>query len=157
MVLRSQRMPPSESGAGGRAWQLKRGKHEESRPDGAEPGGAHLENLIACGLFAWRETRHRRPNILVWRTSKGTEVDFVVETPRQLIPVEVRSSRSVRTLPGDVHRGIPGSGPCGGAAVHRPRSLLAQRARTRGPLVRDDLMCLQEGAAAGCRIAQTGG
>ena len=63
---------------------------------GAEPGGAHLENSIACDLFAWRETRHRRPNILFWRTSKGAEVDFVVETPRRLIPVEVKSSRSVR-------------------------------------------------------------
>ena len=61
-----------------------------------EPGGAHLENLIACDLFAWRETRSRRPNILFWRTSKGAEVDFVIETPHQLIPVEVKSSRSVR-------------------------------------------------------------
>ena len=61
-----------------------------------EPRGAHLENLIACDLFAWRETRPRRPNILFWRTSKGAEVDFVVETPRRLIAVEVKSSRSVR-------------------------------------------------------------
>ena len=63
---------------------------------GAEPGGAHLENLIACDLFAWRETRPRRPNILFWRTSQGAEVDFVIETPRELIPVEVKSSRTVR-------------------------------------------------------------
>ena len=63
---------------------------------GGEPGGAHLENLVACDLFAWRETRPRRPNILFWRTSKGAEVDFVIETPRELIPVEVKSSRSVR-------------------------------------------------------------
>lgn len=62
----------------------------------AEPGGAHLENLIACDLFAWRETTPRRPNILFWRTSKGAEVDFVIETPGELIPVEVKSSRSVR-------------------------------------------------------------
>ena len=60
------------------------------------PGGAHLENLIACDLFAWRETRPLRPNVLFWRTSKGAEVDFVIETPQTLIPVEVRSSRTVR-------------------------------------------------------------
>ena len=60
------------------------------------PGGAHLENLVACDLFAWRETRPRRPNILFWRTSKGAEVDFVIETPRDLIPVEVKSSVTVR-------------------------------------------------------------
>ena len=62
----------------------------------AAPGGAHLENLVACDLFAWRETRSRRPNVLFWRTSKGAEVDFVIETPRALIPVEVKSSRTVR-------------------------------------------------------------
>ena len=62
----------------------------------AEPGGAHLENLIVCDLFAWCETRPRRPNILFWRTSKGAEVDFVVETPRELIPVEVKSGRAAR-------------------------------------------------------------
>ena len=62
----------------------------------ATPGGAHLENLIACDLFAWRETRSLRPNVLFWRTSKGAEVDFVIETPQALIPVEVRSSRTVR-------------------------------------------------------------
>ena len=60
------------------------------------PGGAHLENLIACDLFAWRETRPRRPNILFWRTSKGAEVDFVIEARQTLIPVEVKSSRTVR-------------------------------------------------------------
>ncbi|WP_420635087.1 DUF4143 domain-containing protein [Candidatus Palauibacter sp.] len=37
-----------------------------------------------------------RPNILFWRTSKGAEVDFVIETPRTLIPVEVKSRRALR-------------------------------------------------------------
>ena len=62
----------------------------------AAPGGTHLENLVACDLFAWRETRSLRPNVLFWRTSKGAEVDFVIETPQALIPVEVKSSRTVR-------------------------------------------------------------
>ncbi len=63
---------------------------------GIQPTGAHLENLIACDLFAWRETRAHRPNILFWRTSKGVEVDFVIETPGTLIPVEVKSRRQLR-------------------------------------------------------------
>ena len=63
---------------------------------GVEPTGAHLENLIACDLFAWRETRTHRPNILFWRTSKGAEVDFVIETPRMLVPVEVKSRGQLR-------------------------------------------------------------
>ena len=63
---------------------------------GMEPTGAHLENLIASDLFAWRETRTHRPNILFWRTSKGAEVDFVIETPRMLVPVEVKSRGQLR-------------------------------------------------------------
>ncbi|WP_419948389.1 ATP-binding protein [Candidatus Palauibacter sp.] len=63
---------------------------------GIEPTGAHLENLVACDLFAWRETRTHRPNVLFWRTSKGAEVDFVIETPQTLVPVEVKSRRQLR-------------------------------------------------------------
>jgi predicted AAA+ superfamily ATPase len=62
-----------------------------------EPRGAHLENLIVSDLFTWRETRTHRPNILFWRTSKGAEVDLVIETPRGVLPMEVKSSPSVRT------------------------------------------------------------
>ena len=62
-----------------------------------EPRGAHLENLIVNDLFTWRETRTHRPNILFWRTSKGAEVDLVIETPRVLLPIEVKDKVSVRT------------------------------------------------------------
>lgn len=63
---------------------------------GIEPSGPHLENLVACDLFAWRETRTHRPNVLFWRTSKGAGVDFVIETPQTLVPVEVKSRRQLR-------------------------------------------------------------
>lgn len=63
---------------------------------GADPGGAHLENLIASHLFAWRETRTRRPGILFWRTSRGAEVDFVIETASKLVPVEVKTAHRLR-------------------------------------------------------------
>jgi predicted AAA+ superfamily ATPase len=63
---------------------------------GAEPGGAHLENLVASELWAWRETRTRRPEILFWRTSRGAEVDFVIETPDRLVPIEVKTAPRVR-------------------------------------------------------------
>lgn len=62
-----------------------------------EPRGAHLENLVVNDLFAWRETRTQRPNVLFWRTSKGAEVDLVIETPRGLLPIEVKDTPSVRT------------------------------------------------------------
>lgn len=61
-----------------------------------EPRGAHLENLIVADLFAWRETRTHRPNILFWRTSKGAEVDLVIETPTALLPIEVKDTPVVR-------------------------------------------------------------
>lgn len=60
------------------------------------PGGAHLENLIVADLLVWRETRSPRPTVLFWRTSKGAEVDIVVETPTSLLPVEIKSGRTVR-------------------------------------------------------------
>ncbi|GIW39496.1 MAG: hypothetical protein KatS3mg076_0073 [Candidatus Binatia bacterium] len=60
-----------------------------------EPRGAHLENLILLDLLAWRETEILRPNILYWRTADGTEVDFVIETPRRLLPIEVKAATRV--------------------------------------------------------------
>ncbi len=62
-----------------------------------EPRGAHLENLIVNDLFTWRETRAHRPNILFWRTSKGAEVDLVIESPSGLLPIEVKRSANVQT------------------------------------------------------------
>ncbi|MDH5642962.1 MAG: ATP-binding protein [Gemmatimonadota bacterium] len=60
-----------------------------------KPRGAHLENLIASDLFAWRDTHVRRPEILYWRTTKGAEVDFVIEWEGELVGVEVKAARNV--------------------------------------------------------------
>ena len=62
--------------------------------------GAHLENVVLCDLLAWASTRVARTEILFWRTTKGAEVDFVIETGRRLLPVEVKAAASVH--PGDV-------------------------------------------------------
>ncbi len=61
-----------------------------------EPTGAHLENLLVGDLLAWRETRVPRPALLYWRTYGGAEVDFVLETPGRLVPIEVKSTRRLR-------------------------------------------------------------
>ena len=58
-----------------------------------EPTGAHLENMVLADLIAWRETRTDRPGILFWRTRGGEEIDFVIETKRGLLAVEIKSSR----------------------------------------------------------------
>lgn len=69
----------------------------------AEPRGAHLENLVLADLLAWRDLQPRRPEILYWRTAAGQEVDFVVETPQRLLPIEVKSA--ARVSPADA-RGL---------------------------------------------------
>ena len=59
---------------------------------GAEPGGAHLENLVLHDLLAWRDARLDRIEVLHWRTSAGEEVDFVIEAGDRLLPIEVKAT-----------------------------------------------------------------
>jgi hypothetical protein len=59
------------------------------------PRGPHLENLVLTDLLAWRDTQTRRPEILYWRTATGEEVDFVIETPTRVIPIEVKATTRV--------------------------------------------------------------
>jgi len=61
-----------------------------------EPRGEHLENIVVCDLLAWAAARVDRTNLLYWRTSKGAEVDLVIETGRRLLPIEVKAASSVR-------------------------------------------------------------
>jgi uncharacterized protein len=65
------------------------GWHLSAEP---EPTGAHLENLVLHDLLAWREMLPRRAEIMYWRTTNGEEVDFVVESANQLLPIEVKAT-----------------------------------------------------------------
>ena len=58
--------------------------------------GPLLENLVLAGLLAWRETARPKPELNFWRTAGGAEVDFVVESKRRLLPIEVKASKRVR-------------------------------------------------------------
>jgi hypothetical protein len=60
-----------------------------------EPRGAHLENLVLADLLTWRDVQARRPEVLYWRTATGLEVDFVIETPKRVVPIEVKTSARV--------------------------------------------------------------
>jgi hypothetical protein len=62
----------------------------------SEPRGAHLENLVLMDLLVWRDIVLPRPEILYWRTATGLEVDFVIETPSRLVPIEVKASTRVQ-------------------------------------------------------------
>ena len=59
---------------------------------GAEPAGAHLENLVLQDLLAWRDARLDRAEVLYWRTAVGDEVDFVIEGGGRLVPLEVKAT-----------------------------------------------------------------
>jgi uncharacterized protein len=61
-----------------------------------EPGGAHLENLVLSDLCAWRSSELDTPEILYWRTSTGSEVDFVIEWQGRLLPIEVKCTERPR-------------------------------------------------------------
>jgi len=65
----------------------------------SEPRGAHLENLVLTDLLAWRDLQAPRPEILYWRTATGIEVDFVIERPNRLLPIEVKAA--ARVTPAD--------------------------------------------------------
>ncbi|MEP7344263.1 MAG: ATP-binding protein, partial [Gemmatimonadaceae bacterium] len=60
-----------------------------------EPNGAHLENMILTDLLAWRDIQVRRPSVMYWRTAGGVEVDFVIETTTQLLPIEVKAATRI--------------------------------------------------------------
>lgn len=59
---------------------------------GAEPSGAHLENLVLEDLCAWRDARLDRAEVYYWRTTTGEEVDLVVEVGDRLLPIEVKAT-----------------------------------------------------------------
>lgn len=61
-----------------------------------KPSGAHLENLVLCDLLAWRDARLERAEILYWRTTLGEEVDFVIESGDQLLPIEINATTKPR-------------------------------------------------------------
>jgi len=62
----------------------------------AEPGGAHLENVVLNDLLAWRDARLARAELGYWRTASGEEVDFVIEVGGRLLPIEIKTGVSPR-------------------------------------------------------------
>lgn len=59
------------------------------------PEGPHLENLVLNDILTWSDGATGPCEVSYWRTVSGEEVDFVIETPSGLLPIEVKSSRKV--------------------------------------------------------------
>jgi predicted AAA+ superfamily ATPase len=64
------------------------------RPE--EKGGQALEGLVAQHLRAWIDYRHPAANLYYWRTSAGTEVDFVVYGKDLFWAIEVKNAAHVQ-------------------------------------------------------------
>jgi predicted AAA+ superfamily ATPase len=59
-------------------------------------GGAIFENLVVAEVFKIYIHRGEEPALYYWRTAAGSEVDMVVETQDQLVPLEIKLSETPR-------------------------------------------------------------
>ena len=59
---------------------------------GSRHWGSWLEAWVGHHLRTWASLHDRRPALSTWRTTAGHEVDFIVETGRRLLPVEVKAT-----------------------------------------------------------------
>jgi len=64
------------------------------RPE--ERAGQALEGLVAQHLRAWIDYRHPAANLCYWRTSAGTEIDFVVYGKDLFWAIEVKNAASIQ-------------------------------------------------------------
>ncbi|MBI4656793.1 MAG: DUF4143 domain-containing protein [Elusimicrobia bacterium] len=61
----------------------------------ATEGGHLFEHWVGCELY-WRVSYLGRGyGLYYWRTVSGTEVDFILETPDEIIPIEVKYALNV--------------------------------------------------------------
>ena len=59
-------------------------------------GGAIMETAVLSEIVKTLVHRGSDPQVYFWRTSAGSEVDFVVETGGKLVPIEVKLSATPR-------------------------------------------------------------
>ena len=59
-------------------------------------GGAIFENLVVAEFFKIFMHRGEEPALYYWRTTAGSEVDLVIETQGNLVPLEVKLSETMR-------------------------------------------------------------
>ncbi len=77
------------------------GVYQIVRPRGplditSEVNGAALEGLVAQHLRAWCDYTKEKHELYFWRTSSGSEVDFIVYGPQGLWAIEVKHAERVK-------------------------------------------------------------
>lgn len=60
--------------------------------------GAIMETAVLTELVKTFTHRGREPRVYFWRTTAGSEVDFVVEVGDRLVPIEVKASATPRPV-----------------------------------------------------------
>lgn len=65
--------------------------------------GALFENLVILEAYKYRINQNKKPNLFFWRDNHGNEVDLIIESAIQKIPVEIKSGE---TVSGDFFKGV---------------------------------------------------
>jgi hypothetical protein len=78
---------------------LRDAEHAASGP----MGGAIFENLVVSEILKTILHRGEEPSLYFWRTASGAEVDLIVESQSELIPIECKLSATPRP---EMARGI---------------------------------------------------
>jgi predicted AAA+ superfamily ATPase len=59
--------------------------------------GSLLESVVIAEFFKYRLNRGREPNCYYWRDKTGHEIDGILESGETLIPVEIKSGKTVKS------------------------------------------------------------
>lgn len=86
--------------------------------------GALFENWVVSEMLKTRFSRGLPPHLYFWRDRAGNEVDVLLETATQLVPVEIKSGQTVNT---DYFKGI--THWLGLAKIRNPRAWLVYGGR----------------------------
>jgi hypothetical protein len=57
--------------------------------------GAIVETAVLSEIVKTHLNRGRAPRVHFWRTSTGSEVDFLIEGDHEIVPIEVKASSTV--------------------------------------------------------------
>jgi predicted AAA+ superfamily ATPase len=90
-LIKSPKLYPTDSGL---ACYLC-GISDATSLEGSPQLGPLFEAYVLQHLAAFTDLLPVSAQLLYWRTTRGEEVDFVIETPARLLPIEVKASRSL--------------------------------------------------------------
>jgi hypothetical protein len=90
-LIKSPKLYPTDSGLACYLCGISEAANLQSSPQ----LGPLFEGYVLQHLAAFAALLPVRAELLYWRTTRGEEVDFVVETPTRLLPIEIKTSRTL--------------------------------------------------------------